>query len=147
MNMLTAYKERKKDDKERRTYQKQEIFRLQVTMRHMTLVTVLNGLKENPGHITGFLFIVVTLLNNPIKEFSSHHLFRNKIVEILLLKDIIETNNVWMLEFRQAGNLILERHFVFFRQLGLGDNLNGKGFTRLLIPTLLDDGKCTGTEL
>jgi hypothetical protein len=147
--MSQRKRERKKEGgkEDNGTYQEQEIFGLQVTMRHMTLVTVLNGLKENPGHITGLLFIVVTLLNNPIKEFSSHHLFRHKIVVILLLIDIIETNNVWMLEFRQDGNLILERHFVFFRQLGLGDNLNGKGFTILLIRTLLDDGKCTGTEL
>jgi hypothetical protein len=129
------------------TYQKQEIFGLQVPMRHVMLVTVLHGLKQNLGHVPGLLFVVVALLHNPIKQFPAHHLFRHEVVKLLFLKDVVETNNVGVFDFLQYRNLILEGNLVFFRQLGFGDNLNGEGIARLLVRTLLDHGKCTGTEL
>jgi hypothetical protein len=116
-------------------------------MRHVMLVTILHGLKQYLGHITGLLFVVVTLLHNPIKEFTAHHFFRHEVVVFLFLKDIVETDNVGVLDFLQNRNLVSEGNLVFFRQLGLGDNLNGKGFARRPVGTLLDDGKGTGTEL
>lgn len=79
------------------TYQKQEVLWLQITMRHVMLVTILNRLKQNERHITRFLFIVVTLLHNPIKELSAHHFLCHEVVIVLFFKRVVEADNVGML--------------------------------------------------
>jgi hypothetical protein len=66
-------------------------------MRHLVIVTKLQRLEQNETGITGFFFVVVRFLHNPVKQFTTVHAFRDQIVILLFVKHVIETNNVGML--------------------------------------------------
>ena len=90
------------------------------------LVAVVHGVKQNEANIAGFLFVVIGLLDNPIKQFSSQHLFRDQIVVSWLVKDIVETDDVLVLEFLQDGDFVLQSNLVLLGQFGFGDDFDGK---------------------
>ena len=116
-------------------------------MGHLSSVTVLHGPKENDGNIASFLFVVVGLLHDPIKEFAAHHFFRHEVVVLAFFKDIVESNNVGMFELFKNGNFILQGDFIFFGEFGFGNDLDGIGLSRFSIGSFFDYGKSTGTEL
>jgi hypothetical protein len=90
-------------------------------------VTVVHGIEKNDAHITGFLFVVVGFLNNPIEQLASQHLFCDQIIESRLIEDVVKSNDVLVLEFLQDGNLIFQRNFVLLGEFGFGDDFDGKG--------------------
>jgi hypothetical protein len=110
-------------------------------------MTIKNGFKNNLADIASFLFVIVGLLNNPIKELSATHFFRHEVIVRGFVKDIIEADNVRMEEILENGDFILEGNFVFLSQLGLCDNLNGKRLAGLFVRSVLDDGKGAFSEL
>lgn len=116
-------------------------------MRNLLLVAELDRLEQDHAGIPRLLLIVVALFHNAIEQLSAHHLLGNQIVIIALLKDIVEPDNVRMLEIFQDRNLILQCYLILVRQFRLGDNLDGVGTSILLVSSLLDDRKGSGSEL
>jgi hypothetical protein len=116
-------------------------------MGHPVFVTVTNGLENDFANIPSFLFVVVGLLNNPIKELSAAHFFRHEIIVLGFVKYIIEANNVRMVEILEDGDFILEGDLIFLSKLGLCDNLNGKSVAGLFVRAILDDGEGAFSEL
>jgi hypothetical protein len=116
-------------------------------MRHLVVVTKLQRLEQDETGITGFFFVVVRLLYNPIKQFTTVHTFCDQIVILLFVKHIVETNNVRMLEFAQYGNLVVQSRFVFGCQFSLGNNLDRVRAAQLFVRPFFDHAKGTGSEL
>ena len=111
------------------------------------LMTIVYSLKDNLTDIASLLFIVVGFLNDPIKELSATHFFCHEVIVFGFVKDIIQPDNVWMFEILENRDFILESDLIFVCKLGLGNNLDGKRFTRLFVRSLLDLGKGSFTEL
>jgi hypothetical protein len=105
----------------------------QIAMCHLVFMTIANGLKDDRADITCLLLVVVGFLDNPIKELSAAHFFRDEVIVLRFVKDIIQPDNVRMVEILENGYFILESVFVFFCKLGLGDNLDSKGLAGLFV--------------
>lgn len=116
-------------------------------MGNLVVVTILEGLKQDDANITRLFLVIVALLYNTIEQLSPEHLLRNQIVKLWLLKDIVESDNVPVLQFGQDGNLILKSNFILLGKLRFGDNLNSKGFTGLLVRSFLNYREGTLSEL
>ena len=86
-------------------------------MSDLLLVAVLHSLEQNDTSVACFLLVVVRLLHDAVKKLSAHHLFRHEIIMLLLIKNIIQANNVWMLQLLKDVNLVLESDLVFMCQL------------------------------
>jgi hypothetical protein len=114
---------------------------------HVVFVTVTNGLENDFANVASLLLVVVGLLNDPIKELSAGHFFRHEVIVLGFVEYIIEADNVRMVEILENGDFILERNLIFLGELGLCDNLNGKGVAGLFVRSILDDGKGAFSEL
>lgn len=105
------------------------------------VVAVLHGVEEDEANVASFLLVVVRLLDDSVKKFAAQHFLRNQIVVLRLVKDIVESNNVLVLQFLQHRNLVLQGDLVFLGQFGFRDNLDCEGPVRLPMGSLLDDRK------
>jgi hypothetical protein len=76
-------------------------------------VAVSHRFKEDRADITSLFLVIVTLLDDTIKEFASAHLFSHEVVVLRFLKDIVQTDNVLVLEFFQDANLVLQGDLIF----------------------------------
>ena len=64
------------------------------------IVTVFHGLEQDLAYISRLLLVIITLLNDSIKKFATHHFFSDKIVKLRFLEDIVESDYVLMLKLR-----------------------------------------------
>jgi hypothetical protein len=101
-------------------------------------MAVFQGFEQDFAYISRLLFVIITLLDNSVEEFSTQHLFRDHVIKLSLFEYIIKSDNVLLREFLQNVDLVLERNFIFLRQFRFGNNLNGKGFVALTVGTFLD---------
>jgi hypothetical protein len=113
----------------------------------LVVVTVLQCLEQDDTYITSFLLVIVTLLHNTIKQLSPKHFLCNEIVKLWLLKDIVKSDNVLVLQFFEDGNFILESYLILLGKLGLGHNLNSERIIGLLVRSLLYDREGTLPKL
>lgn len=95
------------------TYGQQQVLWLQVAVGDVVLVAVEHGIEENLTDIAGLLFIVVTLLDDTVEKFSPHHLLGHKVVKLLFVKNIVQSNDVLVLQLGQNSNLVLQRDLIF----------------------------------
>ena len=95
------------------TYGQQQVLWLQVAMGDVVLVAVEHGIEQNLTDIASLLFVVVTLLHDTVEKLSSHHLLGHKVVKLIFVKNIVQSNNVLVLQLSQNSNLVLQRDLIF----------------------------------
>ena len=90
------------------TYQQEQVFGFQITVCHLFAVYVLHGFKQHHRGISGFLFVVVRLLHNAVKQFATHHFFRHQVVIVLFVKGIVQANDIGVIHFFEYVNFVHE---------------------------------------
>ena len=101
------------------------------------LVAVGHCLEKDFTGVSRLLFVIVTLLDDTIEQLSSQHLFSDQVVELLLLKDIVESNDIAVFQLGENIDFILQSLLILWCKLGLGHNLDGEGLPGLLVGTFL----------
>jgi hypothetical protein len=107
----------------------------------------MHGLEQDDARISSFLFVVIRLLHDAVKELAAHHLLRHKVVIFVFVKDIVEPDDVGMLHLLKNRNFIFKSYFIFLRELGFRHNLDCKGVAIDFVGAFLDDRKSTRAEL
>jgi hypothetical protein len=110
-------------------------------------MTISNSLEQNLANIPRLLLIVKTLAHDPIKQFSPFHLLGNEVIIRWFLVDIVKTNNVFVFQFLEDINFILEGDLVFFGEFGFGNNFDGVVFVGSAFGGFDDYGEGSFTEL
>lgn len=129
------------------TYRQEQVLRLQIAMGNLVFVAEKHGVKQDYANISGFFFVVVTLLNNSVKQLSSHHLFGHQVIELSLIEHIVESNDVFVLQLLQDGDFVFEGDFILLRKLRFGDNLDRKRVMGLSVGSFLYDRESTFSQL
>ena len=129
------------------TYGQQQVLGLQIAMRNLHLVTVMDGRENNLTRITGLPLVVVGFLYDSIEEFSTHHLFGNHEIMLRFFEDIIEADNVLVVHILQDINFVLQGDLIFLRKFRFCNNLDSIRFRCRTILSFLHNRKGTFTEL
>lgn len=129
------------------TYCQQQVLWLKITVSNVVLVAVSHGIEKDYAYITGFLLVVVTLLHDTIEEFSTHHFLGDQVVKLRFVKHIVKADDVLVLQFGKDLDFILQGDLILLRQLGFGDNLDGKGICSLSVRPFLHNREGTLSKL
>lgn len=93
-------------------------------MANIFLVAVEDGINDRFGGISSFDLRELLLLQDLIEQLSSVHEFHDKAPVPLILKDIYELDNAWMIDLLQNINFSLHGSLVFITHLLLGEDLD-----------------------
>lgn len=130
-----------------RTYQEEQIFRLQIPVSDFLGMTVSHRFKQHETCITSFLFIVVGLLYHAIQKLASNHFFSDQIIELLFAVCFVKSNDVGVLEFRHDGDFYLQSvEICLIHRFDL-HNLDCIRLFGAAMRALFNDGVSTRTEL
>jgi len=124
----------------RTSYQQEKVFRFQVSMGDLLGMAVSHRFKQHETCITGFLFIVVGLLNNAIQKLAPHHLFSDQIVILLLTVCFVEPYDIGVLEFSHDRDFYLQSIKISFVHVFNFHNLDCVGLFRATMRAFFDDG-------
>lgn len=95
----------------------QKVLWLDVSMANIFLVAIVDGVNDRLGSFSGFELRELLLLQDLVEEFSSVHQFHDKAPVPLILKDIYELDNAWMIHLLQNINFSLHGSLVFITHL------------------------------
>jgi hypothetical protein len=56
---------------------------------YVVFMTVIHRIEQNEAYVTSLLLVVITLLDDPVEQFSTHHLLCDEVVILRLVEDIV----------------------------------------------------------
>jgi hypothetical protein len=103
----------------------QQVLWLQVTMSDTVGVEEVQSLQEYGYQVASFLLTVMLEFNDAIKELSAFHDLSNERILIVILIELIQTHDIWVVDLLQDTNLFEQGiHISSIRNVSLLHNLD-----------------------
>ena len=95
-------------------------------MCHLVFVAIMHRIEQDEANITSFLFVVITFLDDPVEQFSTHHLFCDEVIILWLVEDVVQADDVLVLEFCKDCDFILQRNLILLGQFRFRNDLDSE---------------------
>ena len=115
-------------------------------MHYSQCVAVTDTVYHEYDALPGIVLTKLVLSKHHVKQRSSAHELHDKTNKPIVLKDIYESDDVWMVDLFQDIDLCLQRYLVFFRHLALFEHLHSEPLASCSILALLYGSKATLTN-
>ena len=123
-------------------------------MDYIVIVAIGNCFKNLSDHFCRICFIKVLPFDNLVKKFTAcdksadsqmkcHHLLRNNVKSLLILEDLENFQDVWMIEFLQNFNFIKQTLSLRFFKFLFSDDFDSSNFLSNFVYTSSNLSICT----
>jgi len=70
-------------------------------------VTVMHRIEQDEADVARLLLVIIALLDDPVEQFSTHHLLGDEVLVLWFVEDIVQPDDVFVVYFCQDSDFIL----------------------------------------